>query len=53
MNNKGDIEWRIIWLIAVIAGLIVMTIVIVALYYAQINTQSPFSLFSNIFGGGG
>lgn len=52
MNKKGDVEWRIIWLIAVIAGLIVMTLVIITLYYAQNNAQSPFSLFSNIFGGG-
>jgi membrane protein YdbS with pleckstrin-like domain len=51
MDKKGAVEWRMIWMIVVIATVIVAILIIVLLYYAYSNGTSPLTFFQNLFGG--
>jgi membrane protein YdbS with pleckstrin-like domain len=52
MNKKGSVEWRIVWMIIVIATAVVAILIIYLLYYASSHNTSPFVFFSNLFGAG-
>ena len=51
MDKKGSVEWRIIWMIIVIATAILAILIILLLYYASSNGTSPLNFFANVFGG--
>lgn len=51
MDKKGSVEWRIIWMIIVMATAIVVIAIILLLYYASANGTSPLTFFGNLFGG--
>ena len=51
MDKKGSVEWRIIWMIIVIATALVAILIVYILYYASANGTSPLSFFNNLLGG--
>ena len=51
MNKNGSVEWRIIWIIAILAAVIILIALFLLLYFAEVNGTSPFVLFGNMFGG--
>ncbi|EEZ93220.1 MAG: hypothetical protein BJBARM4_0147 [Candidatus Parvarchaeum acidiphilum ARMAN-4] len=52
MNNKGSVEWRIIWLILVIITAVAIIGLVIILFYASSHSSSPFAYFGNLLGGG-